>query len=218
MKKHNRTWMFTLITLSTVFFLLASSVWADPKFTVEDGVGNPVFTVHNDGNVLGTGFLGLGDVTTPKAVFHSKGSDTFASQLLLTREETNNNAGAGFVAYHNNANYGMPATNDRLGYFLFGSYFEDTTNKYGAGAGWLWARNGAGISAKADGPWSDSSIPAYFSFETASSGSISRSERLRIGSDGVITVNNLAGTYSGGSAYVCVNNSGQIYASESACP
>ena len=35
---------------------------------------------------------------------------------------------------------------------------------------------------------------------------------------GNVKIGNLAGSYTGGSAYVCVYNSGQIYASETACP
>ena len=36
--------------------------------------------------------------------------------------------------------------------------------------------------------------------------------------NGNVTIGSLAGSYTNGSAYVCVNNSGQIYASETACP
>lgn len=35
---------------------------------------------------------------------------------------------------------------------------------------------------------------------------------------GEVAINNLKGTYSGGSAYVCVYDNGEIYASETACP
>jgi hypothetical protein len=42
--------------------------------------------------------------------------------------------------------------------------------------------------------------------------------RVSITSDGNVTVSNLAGSYSGGSAYVCVNNSGRLYTSETGCP
>ncbi len=47
----------------------------------------------------------------------------------------------------------------------------------------------------------------------------SANQHLYIGSDnGEILLENLASTYSGGSAYVCVYDSGVVYASESACP
>ena len=41
---------------------------------------------------------------------------------------------------------------------------------------------------------------------------------LALSSSGNATFKKLSGTYTGGSAYVCVNNAGTIYASESACP
>ncbi|MFO7886819.1 MAG: hypothetical protein R6U59_00760 [Eubacteriales bacterium] len=39
-----------------------------------------------------------------------------------------------------------------------------------------------------------------------------------ISTEGTISGDSLAGTYTGGSAYVCVYNNGTLYASESACP
>jgi hypothetical protein len=210
---------------AAALFTLSLSASAADKLVVEDSAipPNKMFSVTDTGdvnaagNVTSDGYLGIG-VATPKAAISAKGADSPSSQLMMLREETHVNGGAGFIAYHNNADTAMPNVNDRLGYFLFGSYFKDTTNKYGAGVDWLWARNGGGISARADGNWTDTSIPTYFTFETAGSGTTARTERLRIGSDGVIKINDLAGSYSGGSAYVCVNNSGELYASESACP
>ena len=171
MKKYAKKTASIMLASLLAIVLTAGLSAAENKLVVQDAAANDVFTVDDTGTVTAEGFLGLGDVTAPKVVFHAKGSDTFASQLLLQREETNANAGAGFVAYHNNANYGMPVTNDRLGYFLFGSYYEDVTNQYGNGAGWLFAKNGAGIAARADGPWTYTSIPTYFTFETAPAGS-----------------------------------------------
>ena len=43
-------------------------------------------------------------------------------------------------------------------------------------------------------------------------------ETLRLKSSGTVNMNTLSGTYTGGSAFVCVNNAGDIYASETACP
>lgn len=53
-------------------------------------------------------------------------------------------------------------------------------------------------------------------FIDISSGSEVR--RMVINSTGNVLMNSLAGTYTNGAAFVCVNNSGQLYASEVACP
>ncbi|GAF81868.1 unnamed protein product, partial [marine sediment metagenome] len=42
--------------------------------------------------------------------------------------------------------------------------------------------------------------------------------RLNIQTDGTIIISDLAGTYGGGSAFVCVNDAGDIFASDAACP
>jgi hypothetical protein len=90
-------------------------------------------------------------------------------QVIMQFSGTNSSGGGGFIAYHNNASGALPNAGDRLGYFLFGSYDGAAT------------RNAAGISAKAEGAWvSGSSTPAYFAFETTPSGSITRSERMRV--------------------------------------
>ena len=208
-----------IILLGSLFTFSATAFAAD-KLVVQDTTGTTdTFKVDETGQVSMAGYLGIGlGTTVPMAAIQAKGASSYASQIMMLREETNANGGAGFIAYHNNANTAMPASGDRLGYFLFGSYYKDTTNQYGGGVNYLWAKNGGGIAARADGAWTYTSIPTYFTFETAGVGSTTRAERLRIGSDGKIKISNLAGTYGGGSAYVCVNNTGDLFTSETACP
>lgn len=177
-----------LMTAVAVAALAAPAMAAD-KLIVQDATGTVTKAVITD-----SGFLGLGDATSPSVIFNAKGSNTYASQLLLQREETIANGGAGFIAAHNNAGYGMPTSGDRLGYFLFGSFYQDTTNQYGGGVNYLWAKNGGGIAARAEGAWSYTSLPTYFTFETAPVGSASRTERLRISSAGNIVAGNKGGT------------------------
>jgi uncharacterized membrane-anchored protein YitT (DUF2179 family) len=55
-------------------------------------------------------------------------------------------------------------------------------------------------------------------FEVTANGATSRAEALSIDQNKAVTLNGLSGTYTGGSAYVCVYNSGILYASETACP
>ena len=59
---------------------------------------------------------------------------------------------------------------------------------------------------------------AYFKISLTPDNSVTVTERLRLQSNGSLLINALASTYTGGSAYLCVDNSGTIFASESACP
>ena len=56
-------------------------------------------------------------------------------------------------------------------------------------------------------------------FKISDSGTVDGSTKFLIEkTTGLIKIENLAGTYAGGSAYVCVYDSGQLYSSETACP
>ena len=99
------------------------------------------------------------------------------------------------------------AVGDRLGFLVFGGHSGSAVV------------HTAAINSLVDsGTVSATSLPTYLQFQTTPNGSTTRAERLRISASGVVSINGLSGTYSGGSAYVCVNDSGQIYASETACP
>lgn len=157
--------------------LSAGTAFAADKLTVKDAGGNTKAVITDQG------WIGLGSANVPNAIFHAKGDTSYSSQLLMHREQTTATGGAGFLAYHNNANTALPVSGDRLGYFLFGSWFKDASGN-------LWAKNGGGISAKAEATWTETSIPTYFAFETAPVGSATRFERLRIASDGRIRLSN----------------------------
>ncbi|HEY6007403.1 MAG TPA: hypothetical protein VIU40_03710, partial [Geobacteraceae bacterium] len=157
---------------------MASVASAADRLTVKDSNSAIVFKVDDAGvvttpkaTITSAGWVGLGDATVPGAIFHAKGSTSYSTQLLMHRDEVNANGGAGFLAYHNNAG-AMPNSGDRLGYFLFGSFYDDGVTK--------WAKNGGGFAARAEGAWTSTSVPTYFTFETAPIGSTTRSERLRI--------------------------------------
>lgn len=99
------------------------------------------------------------------------------STFMLRSAYSSASAGGNFAVAHNNGT-ALPTANDRLGVYSFGSMdFANSTT-----------RNGGAIAAYADGNWTTTSIPAYFQFETAPSGSTTRASRLKIGSDGVITI------------------------------
>jgi hypothetical protein len=199
--------VFSLFTvhasLITVFIALCAMpfvAFAADKLVVKDSGGtNTVFKVTD------TGRIGLSTDIAPSVALHAKGPNAATSQSIMQLDAVNANGGGGYIAYHTN-NGALPNSGDRLGYMLFGSLSGTS------------ARNGGGLVARAESAWTASSIPTYFAIETAPSGSTTRSERLRITSSGNVVVNGLSGSYVNGSAYVCVNNSGQLYTSESGCP
>jgi len=199
-----RKMITSIAAVLAVSALMVGAASAADKLVVKDSTGNnTVFKVDDAGAgiqvndttgtakaiITGQGYIGSG-TTAPYSVFHAQGPSTQSTQLTMQYYATNSNGGGGYLVYHNNAGGALPASGDRLGYFLFGSYWND-------GSGGLYGRNGGGIVARAEGAWSSTtstySIPTYFAFETASPGVSSRSERLRISANGNIVTGNLGG-------------------------
>ena len=147
------------------------------KFALKDATGT-----QNIMQLTAQGRLGLGTGFNPSVVIHAKGDSLYKAQTIMHYSGTNPNGGGGYIAYHNNAEGALPVAGDRLGYFLFGA------SEPGSSV----TRNGAGIAARAEENWSSSSIPSYFAFETAASGSSARSERMRINGTGNVGIGTTA--------------------------
>jgi hypothetical protein len=77
---------------------------------------------------------------------------------------------------------------------------------------------GAAVLFRASEEWTGSAHGTSLVFKTNLNGSTTDIGRIILDGNGTTTMSDLAGTYSGGSAYVCVYDSGVIYASETACP
>lgn len=75
----------------------------------------------------------------------------------------------------------------------------------------------ASVMFQVDGAPSAGNVPIGLKFVTGTA-TTNRPDRMLINSAGKVTIYDLVGTYTGGFAYVCVNNSGQIIASENPCP
>lgn len=153
-----------------------------PKFVVQSVVDNNFNPVRN------YGFLGIG-TSNPNIGIHVVGNNSAQTQITSQSVSLDPPGapallGGGFTAMfnYNDAgtapNYNHPRNGDRLGYFLFGAQMQD-------GA----IRNAAGVSALAEGDWTNSSTPGSFAFQTAPSGSNSRVERFRITNSGNIGAN-----------------------------
>lgn len=189
------------------------------KFVVQS------ITDNNPGPNFGLqyGFVGIGN-NNPISALHAYGTTTqstqFTSQYISSSDPvvphvTPVNGGGGFIAMFNYPNigtapnYNHPLNGDRLGYFLFGAQMQD-------GA----LRNGAGISALAEGDWTNSSVPASFAFQTAPAGSVSRVERFRITSTGNIGANTSAPQATldvNGSFRINPGNTGAVVVSKPTC-
>ncbi|MDP2104310.1 MAG: hypothetical protein Q8K26_05300 [Candidatus Gracilibacteria bacterium] len=74
--------------------------------------------------------------------------------------------------------------------------------------------NGASIHVEGAGGYDQGQLI----FSTGWNSSALATERMRINAGGGVIIKSLAATYANSSAFVCVNNSGQLYASESVCP
>lgn len=149
---------------------VAGLAQAETRFAVQDAAGTTDKMVVTD-----SGYIGIGSSTPPVAIT-ATGPHAGAAQFLSWFNALNANGGGGFACLHNNGTGLLPNANDRLGYYLFGTQ-DGATRRYGAG-----------ITAKADGPWSSTSVPAYLVFTTASAGTTTQSERLKITSSGNIGI------------------------------
>lgn len=95
--------------------------------------------------------------------------------MILVNDAANSaSAGAGIQVFTDDNT--AVVSGDRLGFTTYGS--DD-----GAGT----RRNGAAVNAYADGTWSATSIPSKLTFETAASGSTTRTVRVTIDAAGLAT-------------------------------
>ncbi|MEJ2684512.1 MAG: hypothetical protein P8Z71_08970 [Candidatus Sulfobium sp.] len=99
---------------------------------------------------------------------------------------------------------------------LDNNFFVSSGAEYNSSAGgWIQkSSDGKSVMAGSGG----SGYTLYMQSGTSVGGAISAVPRLKIDYSGNMTIPKLAGSYNNGSAYVCVNNSGQLYASETGCP
>lgn len=146
----------------------ASVSQAATRFAVQDATGTINKMVVTD-----TGAIGVG-VTVPTAGVHLK-SGTFPYNIFKS-EGNETSSGGGFIAYHVKSDGTLPLSGDRLGYVLFGSMKDGNV------------LHSSGITAKADGDWTDTGIPTAVIFEASGASGLGRLERMRISSNGNIGI------------------------------
>jgi len=188
-------------SLLAVSLSAAVSFAQTEKLVVQDSQGTTVFSVDDTGKVFSA---------SPSTTF-TQGTTAAADDYTFSNQEAysdTNWKGGFYVAKRARGTSAAPAAvqlNDTV--FTFDAQAWDGTG---------WARGGQ-IMGKVDGTPAAGKVPFYWTFRTMGNDGV-MGDRMTINADGNITMPDLAGSYSNGSAYVCVNNSGMLYASESACP
>lgn len=133
------------------------------------------------------GWIGLG-TSAPSYPIHVVGTGepgNAALYMIHTGRATNYQAtdSPGLNFFRTNdvtVNGGMPRSNDRLGYFGFGSRI-DGLNRY------------SGVLATyAEGTWSSTSTPGYMCLFTTNSGTTNPTEKVRIASTGNVGIGTTA--------------------------
>jgi hypothetical protein len=160
---------------------LGSIAQAETRLAVQDSTGTTDKMVVTDGGKIGVGNANPDSAIYVKApaVTANPAPTWLDAAIKVEGNQTTN--GAGFLGYNVRAG-AFPLANDRLGYFLFGSY--NGTSPLHA----------AGVTAGAEANWSASSTPTYFSFATTPTNSTTRTERLRITAAGNVGINATAPT------------------------
>lgn len=122
--------------------------------------------------VSDNGNVGIG-TTNPQQRFHVEASGLI--NVFVNTNAPGSISGSGMIGYVK----GLPtAAGQRLGYFLLGSR-GGAENNY----------HSVGMAGYASSGWTaGSSYPGYLTFETTPAGSTSRSERVRIGSNGNVGI------------------------------
>ena len=195
-----------LLTSLLALSLSAGLSFSADKLVVEDGTLNKVFSVTDQGVVSGAK-MGLGTYA-PLSQMHVIDEAAAPDRGIITGQHNSGAQAATIKFFKSRGTFGFPETMVNGDYFgVFQSWGHD-------GAAY---QRTAQFGFRSSGPVSAGTIPTDIIFWAGESAA-TLTETLRLKSTGIVNMNGLAGSYSGGSAYVCVNNAGDIFASESPCP
>jgi len=145
---------------------------AETRLAVQDANGADKMVVTEGGRI------GVG-TTLPDAGVYVKGA-VYPDNTIKV-EGNAATGGAGFLGYLVKPG-ALPLANERLGFFLFGSFSGITP------------LHSAGVAASAEADWSATSTPANFSFATTPIGTTVRLERMRITASGKVGINTTSPT------------------------
>ena len=202
MKKMAAIMLISLLATTLIVGLSA----AEDKLIVEDGSLNKVFGV-TDAGVVTSNYVGIG-MDEPESQVHVIDEVAAPDRGIITGQHNTGAQAAAIKFKKSRGTFLAPTAMANGDYFgIFQSWGYD---------GSAYQRT-AQFGFRSNGAVSTGSIPTDIVF-WAGDNATSLNETLRLKSSGTVNMNTLAGSYSGGSAFVCVNNAGDIYASETACP
>lgn len=201
MKKLAKNVAVIMLTSLLAIPLTAGLSAAAEKLVVQDGLSNDVFKVDDTGRMYAKR-VGAGTLS-PLSSFHLL-DESDAFDRGLTIQQANNSPAASIVSIkRSRGTEAAPAavqSGDNIVAF-HGQTYDGTQ--------WI---TPASFMYVVDGTPSAGSVPTAMIFKT---GTINPTpERMRISSDGEITMSNLTGA---GSAYVCVDANGVLFRSTSPC-
>jgi len=162
-----------LAVAASVVALMPVMAQAANKLIVKDATGTTDKMVVTD-----TGYVGIG-TNAPAVPLHLKGANINDTKIISHYTGTTASGGGNILMFHNNdptTNNGLPQANDRLGNVMFGSYIGSL------------GVAGAGISAFAEGAWTNTASPSYFTFQTTPAGTTTRYERMRVTGSGNVGI------------------------------
>jgi hypothetical protein len=197
--------LLIVVVLTVALLLVSFSAYGqEPKLIVKGTDGITTKFVVTDGGEVGI------NTDTPTSQLETANDGGANSDVRMTVSSS----GSGVPVYYGRRSGGSlaspTATPTGKGLFWLGALGHGTT-------GWSSLLTGL-IGFWSTENWTDTAMGTEMRFYTTPNGSSARAERMRVNANGNVTINNLAGSYTNGSAYVCVNNSGQLYTSESGCP
>lgn len=192
-----------LVVALSLMLVLPLTAFGAEKLVVKDGSNNTKFVVHD------TGYTGIGTIS-PVSQLHIN-SEGFTNAIVTLDTSADNLGTKGQITFkRSRGTISVPTavlTDDYLGVLAVNAH-----------NGTAYEGNRGFFLVTASENWTPSAGGYRFLFKTRSNGTVGApTERMRIDHDGTVSINKLAGTYVNGSAYVCVNNSGQIFASEDPC-
>jgi hypothetical protein len=212
MRKFAKKTLVIMLSSLLAISLTAGLSAAVEKLVVQDGSANNVFTVDDAGAVNAVE-IAIGTTLPP------------TSQITVVDETNSPSRGIGAYQATSSAHAGVIDFRKMRGAYtptptaanatLEGDYVG-AFHAWGVDAAGTW-RRGATINYYIDGPPTDGGVPIalFFSTGTNDDGNPNwKRPRMTIGSNGKVLINDLIGT---GNAYVCVDATGTIFRSLTAC-
>jgi hypothetical protein len=192
-----------VIVITIVLMLIPLSAYGADKLVVKNGDVTK-FVVTDDPKV------GIGTASPVAALHIAEENGNSVDRGVVSSQHFTGPSAAVFQFKRSRGTLASPtslASGDSIGAFHF--YGFDGTNYEIVSS----------VVSRVNGAVSTGNVPGELRFHTGlNSVDNFAAPKMVIGTTGIIKVKNLEGSYTNGSAFVCVNNNGELYASETACP